>query len=252
MEEKDNMYEDAVKLPFGNVFIGCGYTCSYCKPSFKAQMKRRMPHFDDQGKQINGCQKCYDYEPHWHEDRYQKYLTTKKRMPTTTGDQFIWLSRFGDLAFATKEMIEKLVVLAEKWNDRKFLFQTKNVATFYKIDRLFPPNCMLAITLETNRAYGTISNAPTPKLRWAEFLTYIKEKEPDNPIMVTVEPILEFDLEEFVPMLMELKPERVYVGYNSHRDRCVLPEPMIYKTGELIEALKKFTKVKLKHIPEAL
>ena len=55
MENKKNMYSDS-KLQW-NVHVGCEFDCIYCKPSFKAQMKRQKPLVDKNGKK-RGCQDC--------------------------------------------------------------------------------------------------------------------------------------------------------------------------------------------------
>ncbi len=90
------------------------------------------------------------------------------------------------------------------------------------------------------------SRAPEPSRRFKDFL------EVDHPRkFVTIEPILDFDLEPFVEWIREIGPERVYIGYDSRRKRD-LPEPSLEKTQELVRRLTEFTVVKLKrHIRKA-
>lgn len=55
--------------------------------------------------------------------------------------------------------------------------------------------------------------------------------------MVTIEPIIDFDLKELFKWIRNINPWRVYVGYNSHPKECPLPEPLLNKTLVLITAL---------------
>ncbi len=59
LDKNGNMYKAAKTW---NPFKGCQFDCTYCRPSFQLQSKRQM-HL---------CRKCYNYEPHCHEDRLTK------------------------------------------------------------------------------------------------------------------------------------------------------------------------------------
>lgn len=230
--KKKNMYGDSKKQ--WNVAIGCLYSCSYCIKSFRAQMKRQMPKFKD-GVQYRGCQQCYDYVPHFHENRLMESL------PKTNGDEFIWCCSSGDISFFKPEWMLKIIKRIKQMPDRTFFFQTKNPIIFN--DYYFPKNCLLGITLETNRdnIYDLISNAPLPSKRFKDFLDIDFDKK-----VITIEPILKFDLEILVSWLKELNPERIYLGFDTKKTN--LPEPTLQETMNLYNELKKFTKVKLKHM----
>ena len=62
-DKKSNMYADAQTW---NPFKGCRFDCTYCKPSFQLQAMR----------QKQNCMKCYDYVPHYHEERLTKIPST--------------------------------------------------------------------------------------------------------------------------------------------------------------------------------
>ena len=205
---------------------------SYRK-SFQAQMKRQKPLIDKNGKK-RGCQKCYDYEPHFHEERLND------RLPRTSGDEFIWVGSSGDISFISVKNFVKILNKIKEYPERIFFFQTKNPEFFYKYN-IFPENTMLGITLETNRYYPPISNALVPYDRFYWFKTL---KFPRK--IITIEPILDFDFDVFLDWIKEINPERVYVGYDTKK--CFLPEPSLEKTKELIEELEKFTKIKLKYM----
>lgn len=62
--------------------------------------------------------------------------------------------------------------------------------------------------------------------------------------MVTIEPILDFDLEDFIQLIRSTSPEWVNIGADSKGHN--LPEPSSVRVKQLIEAISKFTKVKIK------
>ena len=224
------MYSDSVKQ--WNVFVGCKYDCLYCRKSFQAQMKRQKPMIDKNGKK-RGCQKCYDYEPHFHEERLND------KLPKTSGDEFIWVGSSGDIAFIRYPDMIKILNKIEEYPNRTFFFQTKDPTVYYNY--IFPKNIMLGITLESNISYKTITDAPTPYYRYISFLRL------DHPRkVITIEPILDFNLSIFIFWIRDVNPERVYIGYDTKK--CNLPEPSLRKTKILIEELKEFTKIKLKHM----
>ena len=66
---------------------------------------------------------------------------------------------------------------------------------------------------------------------------------------VVVEPILEFDQEEFTEAIREMSPSFVYIGYDNYG--CKLPEPRLEKMLEFISRLRGFTDVRVKTIRKA-
>jgi len=226
-KSKGNMYIDSKKQ--WNIIVGCEYQCTYCVNSFQRQMKR----------QKHNCIKCYNYEPHFHPERL------KQSLPRTYGDEFIWCCSSGDISFARREWMDKILKRVRELSNRTFFFQTKNPKCFH--DYNFPDNVILGITLETNKSdrnYSSISKAPKPIKRYADFLSLPFERK-----IVTIEPIMSFDLRFFVELIKDIAPERVYVGYDTKNSN--LPEPKLYKTFLLCSELAKFTKIKTKLIREA-
>jgi len=217
----ENMYQDAISR--WNVFKGCKFECSYCVPSFQRQAKRQKPVIDKNGNK-RGCQDCYDYKPHFHPERLNQTL------PNTNGDQFIWACSSGDIFFAKKEWMGKILKRVRELPDKTFFFQTKNPEILYNYD--WPDNVMLGITLESNRYYPEISKAPIPWVRYHSFDSlYFPRK------IITIEPILDFDMDEFLTWISLISPIRIYIGYDTKR--CGLPEPPIEKTRELITQLRE-------------
>ena len=145
--KKRNMYKDA---RIWNVVVGCYFDCKYCKTSFQAQMKRQMPMIDKNGKK-RGCQDCYDYIPHFHEERLtDEYI---KKLPKTTGDQFIWCCSSSDIYFAKEEWIRMILERVRELKNRTFFFQSKAPEVFEKYD--FPSNVILGCYDEKTRVLTT-------------------------------------------------------------------------------------------------
>ena len=227
MPKESNMYRDALTW---NIFVGCKFQCEYCLPSFQRQMKRQKPGIDKNGKK-RGCQLCYDYIPHFHPERLNN------KLPKTKGDEFIWCGSSGDISFIEYPNMLKILKKIEEYPDRTFFFQTKNPDFFHKF--IFPVNVILGITLESDIFYKGISKASYPYER-----AYSFEKLDFPRKFVTIEPILEFNFSVFLGWIQEINPERVYIGYDSHK--CNLPEPSPLKVKNLINELSRFTKVKTK------
>ena len=121
--------------------------------------------------------------------------------------------------------------------DNRYLFQSKNPFRFKSIGK-FPSKTILGVTIETNREYSDISKAPYLWTRYADFLQL------DLPKMVSIEPIMDFDLDVLVQWIKDINPEFVSIGADSKRHN--LPEPDGDKVRQLISALQESTVVKIK------
>jgi DNA repair photolyase len=132
-----------------------------------------------------------------------------------------------------KQWIYDTLNKCNEYNNR-YLFQSKNPARIERyIDCLTVP-FVVCTTLETNRWYPDIMrNAPKIEDR-VKGMELLKAKK-----YVTIEPIMDFDLESFVELVKRCEPEQVNVGADSGGNH--LPEPCIDKVQELIIELKKFT-----------
>ena len=88
--------------------------------------------------------------------------------------------------------------------------------------------------METNRDenYEGISKAPKPSQRYNDFL---KVKHPLK--MVTIEPVLDFDLVTMASWMENINPCMIWLGYNSRKNN--LPEPELEKVKELYWELGK-------------
>jgi len=67
--------------------------------------------------------------------------------------------------------------------------------------------------------------------------------------MVSIEPIMDFDLDDLVKEIESTRPIFVYVGYDNYN--YGLPEPLLPKTKALITKLQRFTEVRTKSYSKA-
>ncbi len=169
----------------------------------------------------------------------------EKELKTDLGEKnFIFVGSSTDM-FADdvpKEWIFKVLEHCNNYPKNKYLFQTKNPKRFHYFLHWLPKDLILGITMETNdmTGYDKYSKAPLPSWRISEF-----DKLPEEiQKMITIEPIMDFNVMTFHLWLEKCKPEFVNIGADSTRNN--LPEPPKEKIGKLIEELKKFTKVNLK------
>jgi len=138
--------------------------------------------------------------------------------------------------------MEKVLAHCLNFPENKYLFQSKNPHSFHAIQNL---DAVLCTTIETNRFYKDIMrNSPSPNTRAHNMRIISKRK------FVTIEPIMDFDLDEMVELIKICGPEQVNIGADSGAH--ALPEPPIEKVLELIDALSAFTKIEKKRNLERL
>ncbi len=136
-----------------------------------------------------------------------------------------------------KQVLERCIELGNNY----YLFQSKNPARF--IGFHYPIGAIFGTTLETNRDYK-LSLAPRPRRRWEAMCGLFAAR------MISIEPIMDFDLKEFVDWLVVIDPAFVSIGADSKGHN--LPEPSGEKVQALIAALEEFTEVRPKKNLERL
>jgi len=133
------------------------------------------------------------------------------------------------------------------YKKNKYLLQSKNPRRIEPF--LLPKNAknfVVCTTIETNRWYPMImKNAPAIEQRVMGM-----EKLGEFEKYITIEPIMDFDLEPMVELIKRCEPEQVNIGADSGGNN--LPEPSMEKTMSLIEELKKFTTISKKRNLERL
>jgi protein gp37 len=126
--------------------------------------------------------------------------------------------------------IRQILAHCCQWPMNCYLFHTKNPARYFSYLGLMPENRILGITVETNRPTPGISLAPAPMERLAAFGAL------PGPKRITVEPILQFDLQDFVSGLVNAGPDWVIVGADSKSTG--LTEPSRAEIIALLDTLK--------------
>ena len=125
-----------------------------------------------------------------------------------------------------------------------FLLQSKNPARILQFaHHPIMDHAIVATTLETNR-YDSNIMGNSPKITDRALAM---EQMADIGIytMVTAEPLMDYDLDEFVDIIRRCNPRRVNIGKNSAKDYRV-PEPDPKKVQELVTSLRAFTRVEFK------
>ncbi len=139
------------------------------------------------------------------------------------------------------EWIEAVLAHLCEYPGNRYLLQSKNPKRMLDFTDKFPPDVLLGATIETNRKEYYESKAPNFMER-AKALGRLFNKGYET--MVTIEPILDFDLDELVELIVIASPVWVNVGADSKGHD--LPEPSPEKVAALIKRLKEETDVELK------
>ena len=211
-ESKGNMY-DFITHTWNTVKGKCFHDCSYC---YMKRWKQYPIRFDE------------------------------KELNTDLGSgNFIFVGSSCDMwsRDIPLEWIKNTLDHCHKF-DNTYLFQSKNPSEF-KYHKL-PEKSIITTTIETNRHYKQMSlipfdgSTPEPHGRSLGLFECFNTKRK----MVTIEPIMDFDLLEFVFLIESVHPVQVNIGADSGNNH--LPEPSWYQVEKLIKELQQFTKVKLK------
>jgi len=135
-----------------------------------------------------------------------------------------------------QEWIDRVFEVCVKYPDNTYLFQSKNPRRLCAPDVPF----VFGTTIESNWPYPN-SLAPDVAER-AEYMH--KYSKVGIRTMVTIEPIMDFDIDEMVEVIEYCNPEWVNVGADSGGNH--LPEPSRRDIEKLIQRLSRFTEVKQK------
>lgn len=142
------------------------------------------------------------------------------------------------------DWIAKTLSYCRTFDKNTYLFQTKNPKRYNQFWGVMPSNVILGITIETNRDTSAISKAPSILDRVKYMSTDLSPCLLFTEKTVTIEPIMDFDLELFVEYIRQIKPKFVSIGADSKNHN--LQEPSAHDVNKLIFELKKFTDVKIK------
>jgi len=199
-----------------NPISGCLYNCSYCwARKFALTRLSRVKRYSK------------GFLPSLNE--------TEFKVKFSKGD-IIFVSDMGDM-FADSipaEWIQQVLDHIRKFPEAYFLFMTKNPQRYLDLLQYIPDNAILGATIETTNdeimKTDKVSTAPLPSQRYES----MKNLKWDNKI-ISIEPVIDFDLNVFIKWVEDIKPFLVYVGYDNYRHR--LREPPIEKTTALMDAI---------------
>jgi hypothetical protein len=146
----------------------------------------------------------------------------------------MWAERVPDIWIRT--ILEHI----NKYNDNKYMFQSKNPIRFLEFCNHLPEKCHIGTTIETNRVYPCMGGKLPPvhpeNRAMAIMLAGHKLEMGTMDRFITIEPILDFDLDPFLTILKEAEPDYINIGADSGGNG--LPEPPGVKVIELIDRLE--------------
>ena len=119
------------------------------------------------------------------------------------------------------------------YNKNKYLFQTKNPKRMIKFSALFPKNNILVTTIESNLIYECNKKCPHPSDRLDAIMLLSK----NHQTMITIEPIMDFNLKVFSKQLIYSGAIQINIGADSGGNKLIEPDKL--KIYQLIDALKK-------------
>jgi len=213
-----------------NPVTGCLHYCNYCwaRSLASAELKN-----SDRYKEV--------FHPRINVEEFRRKF--KK------GD-FVFVSIMGDLFgdFIPREWILKVLEYTRRFPETYFVYLTKNPERYENFLNSMPKNTILGATIETNRdemyLESKISRAALPSMRYNAMKELAWDKK-----FISIEPILDFDVNVFYEWIKDMSPFMVYVGYDYYDFK--LPEPSLEKTNKLLEELSKTTLVVKKSIRPA-
>jgi len=170
------------------------------------------------------------------------YLVEKEMKTNLGKDRKIFVCAQQDLfAIGVKqEIITKILAHCQKYPDNMYLFQSKNPQRMLSFTAAghFPKNSWVATTIETNRSELIRKySGGIPVRQRAEALCHIYWPR----TLLTIEPIMAFDLEEMIELINIVNPDMIAIGANTGRVK--LPEPSKEDIAELIVAIKNMNRM---------
>jgi len=221
-KSKGNMYEFVTFT--GNVIKGkCPYDCTYCY--CKKWGKQSELHFDEKelAKEMNYA---------------GVGMAAETIFVGSSCD--MWADDIPD------EWIKRVLNHCSSYL-ATFLFQSKNPMRFIELLELkeftFPKYRMFCTTIESNIDYPQISKAPKIIER-ANAMKLLKER--GEKVMVTIEPVLDFDVDLFSFLIDKINPDFLNIGADSGNNK--LPEPSKEKLETLLSRFDFHQKKNLKRL----
>jgi len=183
----------------------------------------------------HACRYCYvDHPVHGRAAKYQGEirLIDDELLVRYGEGKTIFVEHMNDLMAAgvNGEFIAHIFQHCREYPMNTYVFQSKNPTRFGGWLHHVPGGSIIGTTIETNRVIGGISDAPVPEMRY-EAMRDLEWKRK----FVTIEPVLDFDVEVLAKWIVDIGPEFLNLGADS-KDRG-LPEPSVSKIEELVGVL---------------
>jgi DNA repair photolyase len=146
----------------------------------------------------------------------------------------IFIEHKNDLfaADVPEDFIRAILAHCHEYPDNTYVFQTKNPARYLGMQSLFPKGSILGCTIETNLEIPGISRAPR-QIERMKAMTLIEGRK-----FITIEPILQFDVDILARWIAAIRPEFLNLGADSKGHE--LPEPSIEDIRAFVEKLKGY------------
>ena len=199
------------------------------------------------GKCLHDCSYCYiklGGPMGWsHEAKLIEREVDLKTGTKLGKDNFIFVGSSTDMWGQWVRESDIFTVLAYcRRFDNRYLFQSKNPERFASFASFLPERSWLCTTIETNRNMSDISTAPSAHAR---AIAMARMKKAGYKTTLTIEPVMDFDLEPMINIVRSIQPDWVSIGADSKQ--ADLPEPDVPKVRSLIDGLSaKGFEVKIK------
>jgi len=131
------------------------------------------------------------------------------------------------------DWILRILAHTNKYPDNTYVFQTKNPDRFLDFCLVLPEKYILGTTIESNRIYAGMSEAPTPEARMKAMSKITNTRK-----FLTIEPVLDFDVDILAEWINNIKPEFLNLGADSKGQGLI--EPTVEKIMALVEKLKEY------------
>jgi len=192
---------------------------------------------------ITGCKFQCDYCYAQGQDDHENPKLHKKRLRDNLGEEnTIFVCSMADMwgDWIPKSSILHVLYVCRRFHHNRYLFQSKNPERFHEFLERMPEHSILGTTIETNRSTREISHAPPVFQR-----AYALASMPGNfKKEITIEPIMDFDVDSLMTLIAGARPDFVAVGADSKGHD--LKEPSAAKIRKLIAKLEEITEVKIK------
>ena len=223
------MYQFVTKT--WNPFSGCLFNCHYC---WARRMAKRLP-----------CKRCRSFIPHFHPERFKKIPKSGFVFVGDMGDLWwaAYISESAEYRWLLDDLLDLITeTLRKSKNAHKrlaFFFETKAPEVYlhyWPFDEWDGYEVWASVTIETNRAELTrrFSKAPDPEKRFHDMYEFALNWPLTH---ISIEPIMDFDLDVVLDWVERIEPMKVSIGYDNYGHR--LPEPPLSKTLELIRRLRE-------------